>query len=328
MFDYYNEAFFLNRTVFKPDPIISLAILKCERSLDKKKVFPYTNTSTSKSKSIALGKLHSEFLERFKMTYHHRMSKKTTSIKYGDLTQTKINNEALTYGGDIIYGHKDTTGTASGFCSTEIIEKAICELVEKNELMLMWYKKLTYVVEPTQSVVQQIISYGLNPCNVKLFFAQNFNNLFTIICFILNDNGLIIGSGISCDKDVCSALTSSIEEAIMQEWVDTFAKDKIFSQEDPNLKKNFEELCNAKTIDIATLSPVRNIEIDKRFDDIEIVLLNLNGKNQELTVKAISKSLMNCIPVSARIIQNKDKAIVKLFNVADNAESIPECAVV
>ena len=274
MFDYYNEAFFLNKTVFKNDPVIAMGVFKCEKTKDKKKVFPYTNTSASKSKSVALGKLHSEFLERFKITYHHRVSKKTTSIKFGDLSQSIICNDALTYGGDKIYGHKDTTGTASGFCSNKIIEKAICELIEKNELMLMWYKKLCFKVQHSQSVNEKIISYGLNPEKIKLFFVQNITNLFTIVCFILNDDDLIIGSGISCDKDVNSALLSSIEEAIMQEWVDTFAQDKIFSKDDDALKKYFAELCDVKPIDIATLSPVRNIEIDKRFDDIEIVLLS------------------------------------------------------
>ena len=32
MFDYYNEALFLNKTVFKNDPVIAMGVFKCEKT--------------------------------------------------------------------------------------------------------------------------------------------------------------------------------------------------------------------------------------------------------------------------------------------------------
>lgn len=87
----------------------------------------------------------------------------------------------MTHGDDPIYGHQDTTGTASGLDSPMLIEKAICELLEKNELMLMWYKKLCYLIKITDTVSKILKKYGLKEKNVKIFYSQNISNIHTII---------------------------------------------------------------------------------------------------------------------------------------------------
>ena len=51
-----------------------------------------------------------------------------------------VKGKEVSYGSKYVFGSIDTTGTASGvFKSDDIINKAIFELLEKNELLLLWY---------------------------------------------------------------------------------------------------------------------------------------------------------------------------------------------
>lgn len=162
MFDYYQKSFFMNKTIFNNDPIIGLDVFKVEKTKNKKKIFPYSNTSSGKNKVEIFGKLYNEFLERFKMVNNYRSNKKTEIILINGLKKTLVKRNALTYGYDLQYGHKDTTGTASGLNSNILIEKAICELLEKNELMLMWYKKLCSLITINTAVQVVLMQYGIN----------------------------------------------------------------------------------------------------------------------------------------------------------------------
>lgn len=88
MFDYYMDSFFLNKTVFTVDYMITMAVFKVQGTKDKKKIFPYTNTSAGKNKPILFAKLHNEFLERFKMVNNHYANKNTTLISINDLKKS------------------------------------------------------------------------------------------------------------------------------------------------------------------------------------------------------------------------------------------------
>ena len=80
MFDYYQKSFFMNKTIFNNDPIIGLDVFKVEKTKNKKKIFPYSNTLSGKNKVEIFGKLYNEFLERFKMVNNYRSNKKTEII--------------------------------------------------------------------------------------------------------------------------------------------------------------------------------------------------------------------------------------------------------
>lgn len=54
----------------------------------------------------------------------------------------------------------------------------------------------------------------------------------------MNDNHDIIGSGISGNKDVIVALISAVEEALMQQWMDTFLQDSMY-QHDKKIQQLF-----------------------------------------------------------------------------------------
>ncbi len=328
MFNYYQKSFFINQTIFSNDPKIASAIFKLERTKNKKRIYPYVNTSSGKSKSVLLGKLHNEFLERFKMVNNDKSNKKVKIIKLNNFEILLQDRNVLGYDYDSKYGMKDTTGTASGLNSKILIEKAVCELIEKNELMLMWYKKLTKIVDISDYINSVLMKYGINRDVVKIFYSQNISNIHTVIIFIFNRYNEIIGSGISGSKDINDALISSIEEALMQIWVNLNAPSPIYTKNSKKLKTYFLNLCKAEIINIENLKSVQNIKIIEEFNDIEIALLNIAGLQREITIKALSESMFNCIPSLVNIKKNKDKKIVKYFDIMEDFKNKVECEVI
>ncbi len=329
MFDYYQKSFFMNKTVFTDDPVIALGVFKVESTKNKKYIFPYSNTSSGKNKSALLGKLYNEFLERFKMVNNYRSNKKKNAVFISKLKEKPIKCKILSYGYDSKYGHKDTTGTASGIGSDILIEKAVCELLEKNELMLMWYKRLCYLVEFTDSVNSILLRYGLTSKNVKIFYTQNISNIHTIIVFILNNDFKIIGSGVSGDKDVFLALVSAIEEALMQKWMEELSPKSIYNMKNYKKFNNyFFSFFNIKEINIENIKPVQNIKINQFFNDVEISLLNIAGFQREITIKAISKTMFNCIHTIRNIKKNKQKPIAVFYKIEKELKNAVECTVI
>ncbi len=141
MFDYYGEKFFIEDNTFVNNPCISFAIFKVEKTKNPKMIYPYGNTSAGKKKSVLLGKIYNEYLERFKMVNNDRIEAKVDLVSLNDLSVEMQSRKTLTYETDDIYGLKDTTGTSSGLDSSFLVEKAVLELIEKNELIPIWYKK-------------------------------------------------------------------------------------------------------------------------------------------------------------------------------------------
>ena len=88
--------------------------------------YPSDGTSISISKELSMRKSYSEYLERFLLSvggYTHD----GTYVSYGENTN---------------YGYIDTTGTATGINSKQVIHKALKELIEKNELFYFWYTNI------------------------------------------------------------------------------------------------------------------------------------------------------------------------------------------
>ena len=73
---------------------------------------------------------------------------------------------------------------------------------------------------------------------------------------------------------------------------------------------------------------ILKIIINKPFDDIEIGLLNIAGYRREISIKAISKTMFNCIPTISNIKKNKTKAIATIYDIEKALKNAIECAVV
>lgn len=67
------------------------------------------------------------------------MKKQISTLNLEKATAVKCLTSDLGIGHTRRIGNIDTTGTAAGTISTKVIEKAIFELLEKNELYLFWY---------------------------------------------------------------------------------------------------------------------------------------------------------------------------------------------
>ncbi len=174
-----------------------------------------------------------------------------------------------------------------------------------------------------------IIGYGLKLKEVKILYGQNISNVHTIVSVIFDKNKKIVGSGSASDKDAIKALKSSLEESIMQRFVNKNCV--LFS----NLNKTdkfytyFKNLYGSiEIINLENLKSEKNINISNHFNDVQIGLLNISGLQREMTIKAVSKKMMNCIPALSNIKENKNKYILKYFNIKiDTKTTLIECPI-
>lgn len=90
----------------------------------------------------------------------------------------------------------------------------------------------------------------------------------------------------------------------------------------------FDDLCQAKKINIEHVKPAHKIKINEPFNDVEIGLLNIAGLQREVTIKAVSKSMCNRIPTLENMKKNKNKAILKYFKIETYLNEVVECAVI
>ncbi len=282
----------------------------------------------AKKKSILLGKVYNEYLERFKMVNNDRIEGEVDLVSLNDLSVEKEDRKTLTYEIDDVYGVKDTTGTSSGLNSSFLIEKAVLELIEKNELIPIWYKKRCQRVEIKNKVKDLLIEYGLNLEEIKILYGQNISNVHTVVSIIFDKNNKIVGSGSASDRNAINSLKSSVEEAIMQRLVnknctlfsDLNETDKFYVYF-KNLYKNIE------AVDLENLKSEKDININENFNDIQIGLLNISGMQREITIKALSKKMMNCVPALSNIKGNENKYIIKYFDIGNDVDTLIECPI-
>ena len=272
-------------------------------------------TSIDKSKKIALKKCYSEYLERYSLGIKVGSEECTEVIEY---TRKQIGNNylsAFAYG-DHATGHNDTTGTAAGLYSDFIINKAICELVEKNEVFCFWYGSKGNVVEQTAEVKKIINKLGFISTDFFCFCLQEISNYPTILVLgFLNQR--LITTGVSCTNNILSSLQNAFQEAKIVEWQQFQNPESNFSSFSDDDHRTFWD----KIVQKHNSLPKYNYESQMHshiifaewVNNIQIRLIHEDRRVGVKVIKCISEELLSCLPIKKNIEYSLNKEIVKRY---------------
>ena len=221
IFEYYREHClrYSNRFFISEEIMLhtALKLFYCEINSNKY-ILPYDSSSIDFSLSIALKKNYSEHLERNLLGIQLIRNKTLNSyeLKSGEIHEIK--GSEISYLSNSIYGYSDTTGTSSGYCNTQIIiEKGIFELVEKNELALIWYGMLGSGIRLSTDKYSEYLRYFNDyqsdvVDDIVVLYSQNISNIHVIYVFLFKEKK-IVSSGIAGRLSFNEAFNAAIEEA-------------------------------------------------------------------------------------------------------------------
>ena len=299
----------------------------------KDKISPYKSTAIDYNKRILFKKIHQEFLERYRIAVNNIAI--SNAILCQDIINQRIiktDRDNLGYGYNDLYGNMDTTGTASGLNSQRIINKAILELIEINDAMLLWYKGLGYSLAIDSNISKLIKKTGFSSDKIFIFVSNNLSNCntFTVVCF---KNKKLAASGVNSDMSSYKALFNALTEAKLIE--------ALFNDQEANVYKNFTladhiqiyervnnfkkhmkkyHMCN---------SQVTTIKFPQWLKSLEIGVLNTKLSQDFISIRCFSKDLINSIPLKSNILNELDKTIFNVFNIDyKTIKQLPDCIII
>lgn len=291
-------------------------------------ITPGEGCAIDKSKSIALIKAHEESLERKKIAIQMDKNEKVQVLNYIDKSIYEVPSKYYGYGFNETYGYVDTTGTISGVKSTNAIEGAILELIEKNEMLLLWYKFLGFYIKKESSLEELIRNMNFSSERVEIFFSKNLSNMPVFFVILISDDKLIAsGAGIHRNSEL--ALEKAMNEARLLEWqnknnnqstltlLSEIDQDKIIKH--INLMRDqMEKISFEKFIEETLLLP-------GWLSSLEFHVLNSITDTGSLTIKCLSQNILNCLPKKEYIFL-KEKELHKQYSITkESITEIPDC---
>ncbi|HEL1759498.1 TPA: YcaO-like family protein [Streptococcus suis] len=269
---------------------------------------PAVSSATDSRLNVSLCKLFSEFLERNIIGVHYKSQK--TLLTY-DLLNCKL--EYL-QASDFSYGEKgkfncvDTTGSAAGKTSYDVINKAISELIEKNELFLFWYCRKGKLIENNSFIQDILLKYGLAEFENFLFISNNLSNWPTIIYISFNNTELVT-TGICCDKKLSKAIEGAICEGKTLRVLEVLRGLNIKTELDVyNFIRNYSSVGEMMNQNLKR-TLIHDLMIADWIDDLYISLFDSSIRGKVVTVS--SNSLIKCIPNNENLVFCRDTYIVK-----------------
>ena len=275
-------------------------------------------TSRDTDKSVCIKKCYSEYLERFALgiPIGKVETRKVLNIIDYSIRQRQINLFAYV---NTSYGHNDTTGTATGINSRIIIDKAVCELIEKNDVLCFWYNDSGKIIILPESYYQKIRKCNFISDDFFCFLVKEISNYPTVIvmCF---KNRRLLATGVSCNRTIDEAFNRAVQEAKIMEWqqfnnsLSSFSKltaleHEIIYQEAIRKTKIMRKFGVENKIEITS----DKIELKEWVKDLEVNVIYADEKRGLKTVKCVSKELMSSIPSIENIILCKDKEVVQRY---------------
>ncbi len=296
-------------------------------------IIPYGISSVDKSPQIVYKKIFSEYNERTRVGYN-TFSKNKKNI-YNTINENNVVLDScyIGYGYNDIYGVLDTTGTSSGLNSETLIRKSLYELLEKNELLLFWYRNLGKAVQNTEYVQNIIKKIGFISENIYIFFSSNISNANCFIVIIC-ENEKVVSCGISMDMNINDSLTNALLEAKLFEKIYMKNKsspyEKIPLDDSVNNYKyiNYLYASLEKIIindDFIFKNECEDLKLADWINDISFSVLNNNKYQKSLTVRCLSKDLLGCLPLKYNISKMKGKKILEVYNIFEWLDKAPEC---
>lgn len=311
------NTFGIERGLFLNEPKIAYAIFSSLKT-DKGNT-PADSTAIDITLQKTIIKSYCEHMERRKLAINIGSSDVILAYNYISKDKERILAKNFSYGYNEEYGWNDTTGTAAGYDSSLVIRKAVYELIEKNEMLLFWYKDLGEYVAKDDRIKRMIQNMGFSSERVEVFSSMNLCNRYTFFTICICNNR-IISSGVALDDDLERGLMLSLLEARLLEW-----------QNKNNPKSNINQISSGEMqvmidfIDdkIDRLNIFEKSILDKNFGianwikEIYVGLLNKENDYSPITVKCISKELFNCMPQKNYILDSKNKKILKEFDISE-----------
>ncbi|MGX7412760.1 YcaO-like family protein [Enterococcus caccae] len=264
--------------------------------------FPSDGTAINRTKELSIRKSYSEYLERFR-------------LGIGGYTDSGVH---ITYGENDVYGYIDTTGTATGTMSSQLIYKGLSELIEKNELFLFWYtsdgERLQIQLSPKE--LELIRDLNFIAIEHKIFAIRNLSNFYTVIVISFS-NKQITGCGIACENSIEVAVEKAILENKLSEWQHyKNPNSKFYSDTCQNIEAIYDYINYLSNHTQQYLchnydSVTQNLVLEEKIQRPEIVLLGKSQCDNEKTVKLVSRYLLNCIPSKEYLLLSTKQLILK-----------------
>ena len=274
-------------------------------------------TSIDIDKQVCMKKCFSEYLERFALGIPIQKNDlvKSVNVIKGDISDNVFTEFGY---GDSEFGHNDTTGTATGIYSQKIIDKAVRELLEKNEVLCFWYGNCGRKLVINNDVVNIINNYNFIADDFYCFVVNELSNIPTIIVLGFKNKRLLT-SGVSCDYNILESLNNALGEAKTIEWQQYnnrhSALNNYTNREQKEILNNvIQKNNNYDSVCISELESMNSqIEVSDWIDDIRMKILYSDDKLGLKTVKCISKHLMSSIPIKENIKKCGEKEIIKKY---------------
>ncbi|EGL35691.1 hypothetical protein HMPREF9126_1440 [Parvimonas sp. oral taxon 110 str. F0139] len=296
---------------------------------------PWTGSSICKNKNMAVRKLLSESFERLALGYNMESEKEIKLLSFNADNIISVKGKEVSYGSKYVFGSIDTTGTASGvFKSDDIINKAIFELLEKNELLLLWYGLLAEEYKLSNEEYKEYMKYFNNlyvlTDEIRVFFNRNLSNGFGFFVFLFKDKKLV-GAGCAFNLVFKKALFSAIQEAYNLTIIyrDTsFGHYKHLTDEEHKEILNHLDRISLSKYKIDNFDESKNLELKDCSDDIYICFLNRCKFSYGKTIKVYSKKMYNCLPSRYNFKRCGEKEILKYFKIDIHNNEIPDCCII
>jgi hypothetical protein len=289
---------------------------------------PSDSTAISSNKKEAFIKCYQEHLERKKLAFNVDLGKKGNCLNYCTKNISKIELKAFGYGCSS-FGFSDTTGTASGLNSEELIKKCVCELIEKNECLLLWYANIGKYIKKAPPINEIINKHSFLSDRVEIFRLSALSNYFCFLVVLIENNRLI-ASGAAMGDSSLKTLVAALQEAKLLEWQNKDNPDSSLNQIDAKEHSRIVEHIN-KIIDavpkdaFVNTSERSDLKLAQWINSIYITALNKGNDRSDVTLKCISKELFHCLPKRGYLLSNSQKEILLRHHILpEKIEASPE----
>lgn len=290
---------------------------------------PSDGTGIDSVKKMAFIKSYGEQLERKKIGFQVNSSQVVKCVGYFDKEIVNVDMHNFGYGKSLIYGHIDTSGTASGLKSKDIVDNAVLEIIEKNEMLLFWYLKKGCYINKTESLIKMINNIGFSSEQIEVFYSRELTNNHVFIVILISQ-GKIVASGAGINKDSLKSLKKALLEARLLEWLNKNNPLSTMSKLDEKEQQNTINYIRSLKQDLPHKNFKRTVEKHTVFEEwiksMDVHVLNKHNNNTSLTIKCISEDLYNCLPLKRNIKDDLNKKIATIYGLDDYVlENTPDC---
>lgn len=285
---------------------------------------PSDSNSIDLKKDIGIIKLYEEANERKRLASGILKNNNCIVFDYLNKCWKEYPSRYYSYGFNDKYGFVDTTGTASGYISKNVVMKGIEELIEKNEMALFWYLKKGYYINSDAVINSLIQKHNLKSKEIGIFECKSLSNMYAYFVLLFDDRRFVAsGACASLNSDI--ALQGALGEAKLLEW-QNFNNSR--STAAKLNEKEFQSIYNYYLI-LKKRSKYysRHISETLKFNDwiktLDIAILNTIDNRKSVTIKCASEELLSCIPRKSNIDQNNCKYSERIKTL--EYKDIPDC---